>query len=188
MGNALRKVSLDDGTYLGLEAGAVQKSEYVNGETYLMAGASARHNRISINLTVKLNAALRETPCEVFMADMKLRIAEHHVFYYPDVMLTCEEDGHPLYREAPCLIAEVLSPATAGIDEREKWLHYRDIPSLRYYLLIDAERRHARLRSRDADGWLEQTLGENELVSIECGPVRTSLGLDDLFERTGLDA
>jgi Uma2 family endonuclease len=188
MGNALRKTWLTEDDYLVLEAQAVQKSEYVNGETYLMAGASARHNRISINLTVKLNAALGATPCEVFMADMKLRIPEYRVFYYPDVMLTCEEEENSLYREAPCLIAEVLSPGTAGIDEREKWLHYRDIPSLSYYLLIDAERRRARLRSRDAEGWLEETLGENDVVNIECGPVKTALSLDDLFERTGLSA
>ncbi len=188
MGNALRKTWLTEDDYLAREAEAAQKSEYVNGETYLMAGASARHNRISINLTVKLNAALGATPCEVFMADMKLRIPRYRVFYYPDVMLTCEEEGNPLYREAPCLIAEVLSPGTAGIDEREKWLHYRDIPSLRYYLLVASDRRFARLFSRDEEGWLEQALGENDVVNIECGPLKSALSLDDLFERTDLSA
>jgi Uma2 family endonuclease len=188
MGNALRKTWLAEDDYLVLEAQAAQKSEYVNGETYLMAGASARHNKIAGNLFARLHSALRGTPCDAFISDMKLRIAQYRVFYYPDVMLTCEEEGNSLYREAPCLIAEVLSPGTAGIDEREKWLHYRDISSLRYYLLIASDRRHARLFSRDEEGWLEETLGENEVVNIECGPVKTALSLDDLFERTDLSA
>ena len=54
------------------------------------------------------------------MADMKVKVEAHRVFYYPDVMLACaEEDDHPLYRTLPCLLVEVLSPATAMIDERE---------------------------------------------------------------------
>ena len=38
------------------------------------------------------------------------------------------------------------------------------------------------------EGWLEETLGENEVVNIECGPVKTALSLDDFFERTDLSA
>jgi len=188
MSNALRKACLSEEEYLALEAQAALKSEYVNGETYLMAGASARHNKIAGNLFARLHSAIRGTPCDAFISDMKLRIAQYRVFYYPDVMLTCEEEGHPLYREAPCLIAEVLSPGTAGIDEREKWPHYRDIPSLRYYLLVASDRRHARIFSRDEEGWMEETLDENEVVNIQCGSVKTGLSLDDLYERTDLSA
>lgn len=186
MGNALKKYDLSEQDYLDLEASAGRKSEFVNGETYLMAGASAKHNRISINLTLKLNAALGETGCEVFMADMKLRIAQFRAFYYPDVMLCCQPEDNNLFRESPCLVAEVLSPSTAGIDEREKWFHYREMPSLRYYLLIDAESRCVRLRSRDAEGWWEETLEENETVSIRCGEWVCSLSLADIYQRTDL--
>jgi Uma2 family endonuclease len=121
------------------------------------------------------------------MADMKVKVEAHRAFYYPDVMLACPRgDEHPLYRSAPCLIAEVLSPATANIDEREKWLHYRDIPTLKYYLLIDSEKRSARVRTREADGWLEQTLDEKDIVALECEGVNTAICMDDLYERTGL--
>ena len=187
MGNALKKPDLTETDFLAGEELAERKSEYVDGEVYAMAGGSARHNKISGNLYVKLHTTTRGTPCEVFMADMKIKVDAHRAFYYPDVMLTCPQgDEHPLYRNAPCLIAEVLSPSTANIDEREKWLHYRDIPTLKYYLLIDSETRHARIRTRDADGWLEQTLDENDIVALECEGVMTTICLDDLYERTGL--
>lgn len=188
MGSPLKRVQIGETDYLHGEQTAERKSEFIDGEIYAMTGGSARHNRISINLTVKLDAATRGTPCEVFMADMKVKVEAHRTFYYPDVMLSCPVgDEHPLYRSAPCLLAEVLSPGTLKIDEREKWLHYRDIPSLKYYFLIDSEIRHARGLMRDSDGgWLEQTLDEGDIVVIECDGVKTSICLDELYERTGL--
>jgi Uma2 family endonuclease len=80
-----------------------------------MAGASARHKRISGNLYIKLDAAIRGSRCEVFIADMKLKVESHRAFYFPDVMLSGPQPGDvpPLYRCSPCLIAEILSPSTA---------------------------------------------------------------------------
>jgi len=187
MGVALKHAVLSETEYLESEEFESRKREYVAGEVYAMAGGSARHNRISLNVATRLDAATRGTPCETFMADMKVKMAAWQAFYYPDVMLGCaEDDDHPLYRSSPCLIVEVLSPSTASIDEREKWLYYRDIPSLRYYLLIDSEKRHTRIRSREGDGWLEQTLDEDDIVTLTCGPVSASICLDDIYERSGL--
>lgn len=188
MGQAMRKVLYDEGEYLASEGQAQIKREFVAGEVYAMAGATARHNRISGNLYVMLDAATRGTPCEVFMADMKVKVEAHRAFYYPDVLLACEPgDDQPLYRARPCLIAEVLSPSTAGIDEREKWHHYRDIPTLRHYLLIDSESRQVRLLIRAGADWLEQTLGEGERLRLTCGPVRLELSLDAIYDRSGLE-
>lgn len=146
----MKHESLDETDYLASEEFEPRKREYVAGETYAMAGASARHNRISLNVATRLDTTSRGTSCQTFMADMKVKVVEHRAFYYPDVMLACaEHDDHPLYRASPCLIVEVLSPATASIDEREKWLHFRDIPGLRHYLLIDSVKRHAHVRIRD---------------------------------------
>jgi Uma2 family endonuclease len=68
---------------------------------------------------------LAATPAATFMSDMKLRIADYRSYYYPEVMLVCDDsDQHSIYKTAPCFIAEVLSPSTANIDQREKWVHY----------------------------------------------------------------
>ena len=47
-----------------------------------MVGASARHNRISGNLYIKLDAAMRGSRCEVFIAHMKVKVETHRAFYY----------------------------------------------------------------------------------------------------------
>lgn len=178
---------VDETDYLRLEEAAATKHELVGGEIYAMAGASERHNRIALNIAFHLRNATRGKPCRAFMADMKLRLAGGATYYYPDAMLVCDPaDDHPLYKQSPCLIAEVLSPATAGIDLREKWAAYRGLASLRYYLLVDSERLWAKVFFRDADAWFEQELSADDRVDVVCDGTRLALTLDDLYEDSGL--
>ena len=174
--------------YLACENLAAVRHELVSGEVYAMAGASERHNRIAGNAFFHLRAATRGKICKAFMADMKLR--QHHgtLYYYPDVMLVCDPaDDHPQHKQHPCFIAEVLSPATAQIDVREKWMSYRELPSLRYYLLVDSERVWAKCHWRDDAGvWQQRELGAADRLDVVCGDARASLCLDDLYEDTGM--
>jgi Uma2 family endonuclease len=188
MGAALERSHVSESEYLAAEERAATRSEYIAGEVFAMAGGSERHNRISGNIFFHLRAASRGHRCRAFMAGMKLRVAAQRAFYYPDAMLVCDDtDDHPQYKERPCFIAEVLSPGTANIDAREKWLHYRDLPSLRYYLMVDSERAGARLLSRADEGrWLEQQLDAGEVARSECGGLAIGLSLEDLYEDTGL--
>lgn len=174
--------------YLRLEETATSKHELVGGEIYAMAGASERHNRIALNIAFHLRTATRGKSCRAFMADMKLRLAASSTYYYPDAMLVCDAaDDHPLYKQSPCFIAEVLSPATASVDIREKWAAYRGLAGLRYYLLVDSERLWAKVFFRDAqDAWFEQELSTEDRVDVACGDTRLTLTLDDLYEDTGL--
>ena len=187
MGMTVEHWVLSEEDYLVAEEAASFKNEYLAGEAYAMAEASEWHNRISGNIFFHLRAATRGHRCRTFAADMKLRITAHRAYYYPDVMLVCDPaDNHPIYKTSPCFIAEVLSPNTAAIDQREKWLHYRDLPGLRYYLLADSDKREARFFSRDGDVWREQTLGPEDIVEIACDGLALPLSLDDLYEDTGL--
>ena len=188
MSAVAEKLHFSESDYLDFESLAKDKHEYVAGQIFAMAGASERHNRIAGNVFFHLRLATRGHSCRAFMADMKLRIADYRSYYYPDAMLVCDErDQHPIYKTAPCLIAEVLSPSTATTDQREKWLAYQTIPSLRYYLIVDAERLYARLLTRiEGDRWTEQILDREDVVEIACDGLRISLGLDDFYEDTGL--
>ena len=188
MGAAAEKLCISETDYLNGESRAKEKHEYIAGEIFAMAGASERHNRIAGNIFFHLRLATRGHSCRAFMADMKLRIARHRSYYYPHVMLVCDDsDNHPIYKIAPCFIAEVLSPSTATTDQREKWLHYQAIPSLRYYLLVDADHLSARLLTRVAeDRWTEQVLDREDFIEMACGDARLTLTLDDLYEDTGL--
>jgi len=170
--------------YLAGEQLSPVRHEYVAGQVFAMAGASETHNRISLNLAFHLRAAARGTPCGVFIGDMKVHVSAHNAFYYPDVLLGCApEDKAPFHKTAPCLIAEVLSPATELTDRREKLIAYRALPALRYYLLIAQERRLVELYSRDESGaWRHQLFEEHGEIRLDCPPLQPCLTLADLYE------
>ena len=164
-------VSLQE--YLAGEQQSEMRHEYINGTTHAMGEASAAHNLIAGNVFVALHAAARQSPCQVFMADMKvyLNIAGEDIFYYPDLLVSCDpEDREEYFRAAPCLIVEVLSPTTERIDRREKFLAYTSLPSLQEYLLISQDRQAITLFRRK-NNWQPELFRNGEqftLESLEC--------------------
>jgi Uma2 family endonuclease len=157
-------ISVDD--YLQGELTSEVRHEYVGGSVYAMVGASDRHNIIAGNLFAALRPHARGTPCQLFMADMKLRIdadrAGAETFYYPDLMLTCDpQDRATYYRTKPCLVVEVLSEATESIDRREKFLSYARIETLKEYVLIHQNAIKIEVFRRD-HGWETQHLADGE--------------------------
>lgn len=78
--------------YLAGEKLATERHEYVNGQTYLMAGASKRHNRLARNFIICLEPIANKQGCEIFFSDMKVRIEKNAAYYYPDVVISCEDD------------------------------------------------------------------------------------------------
>ena len=147
---------LSETEYLEGERTTEIRHEYIGGETYAMGGASDRHGLVALNLATALRPHVRGTDCQLFIADMKLRVqvAGEVAFYYPDLLLSCDpEDRETYFRSRPCLIVEILSEATARIDRREKLYAYTQIPSLREYLLLSQDRVEAELHRRGDDTW-----------------------------------
>nr|VFK07200.1 MAG: Endonuclease, Uma2 family (restriction endonuclease fold) [Candidatus Kentron sp. LPFa] len=159
------------------------RHEYIDGDVFAMVGASERHNRIALNLAFLLRSVARSGPCGVFISDVKVRIRRGERFYYPDVMLVCDgDDSDAYYKDNPCLIAEVLSKSTKAIDRREKWLAYREIPSLRYYLLVDSRRTEITWFRRAESGWEVGALAPGESLSVECPGYRAELGFTEIYQ------
>lgn len=178
----LPSLSVDD--YLLPEGTSAVRHEYVGGELYAQAGASRGHNLVAGNIFARLWNAAQESPCEVLVNDMMLRVAED-VFYYPDVLVTCDpDDTDPRFVTRPCLIVEVLSPSTTAIDRREKLLAYRRLPSLKAYVMVYQDEVRVERYSRDERGawWQAEVLGEGR-VPFPCPEVELTLA--DLYEGLG---
>jgi Uma2 family endonuclease len=178
------KFSLDD--YLLWEAEQSERHEYINGEVFAMTGARDTHNTIALNIASALRIALRGSPCRAFIADMKLRIDAANTAFYPDVMVTCDpRDKTPetdLAKQHPILIVEVLSESTSAYDRGLKFEHYRNIDTLKEYLLVEQDRRHVDLfRRREDDGrWVLYASGAADEVVLESVGVQFSM--DTLYE------
>lgn len=187
------KFSLDD--YMRWEAEQSERHEYINGEVFAMTGARDTHNTIALNIASALRSALRGSPCRAFIADMKLRVDAVDAVFYPDVLVTCDardktQDADTAKRH-PALIVEVLSDSTSAYDRGLKFEHYRNIDTLREYLLVEQDRRHADLfrREEDAAGkprWVLYASGAADDVVLESVGVRFSM--DTLFEDVVFEA
>ena len=148
--------------YLEREKDSPVRHEYVDGQIYAMAGASARHNRIALNLASRLDDHLNGGPCEVFIADMKV-IVDPAVYYYPDVVVTCDPPGgDPYVRIQPHLLIEVVSPSTERIDRHEKLLAYRRVPSLQEYVLVLQDRMQVEVYRRQGEEWPREIFTQPE--------------------------
>ena len=126
--------------YLALEEVAEYRSEYFEGEIFAMAGASGEHNLIAKECSRAIDDATNGSGCQTALLDLKVRIEGSSVYYYPDVAVVCGkflyEDEKRTILTNPIVLIEVLSDSTAEFDRVKKFIRYRQISTLREYVLI----------------------------------------------------
>ena len=186
MSSAAVQTHLTPEEYLALERKADTKHEYLRGEIIGMSGASFAHNIITANITTALNNQLSESDCIVVASDMRVRTHPEASYFYPDVLVVCDQ---PRFEDStfdillnPSVLVEVLSPSTETYDRGEKFKHYQQLTSLREYLLVSQEEVCIELYRRQETRWkliefrsLEDVLS---LASIDC-----ALTLSDIYNR-----
>ena len=165
--------------YLAWEAEQPIKYEYIDGEPYAMAGGTLPHNAIAVNLTTVLRNRLRGTGCKVYMADAKVRISTAGPYFYPDLVVSCDERDRRATDAIhyPKLIIEVLSPSTAGFDRGDKFKFYRRIPTLQEYVLIDTEKVGVDCYRKTSAGKWELTAYPDDAADVE-NPILELVSLD----------
>lgn len=182
--NPNQRLSIQE--YLALERRSETRSDYLNGETFAMTGASRGHNRITINLSSSLYGLLAGGPCEVFASDMRVRTPSD-LLTYPDVVAVC---GEPRFSDAefdtllnPKLVVEVLSKSTEAYDRLTKLDHYRTIPGLEEIVFIAQDRVRVEHWRRQGDGfWIVEELADLSRA-LELSSVGCSLPLTTVYRR-----
>ncbi len=171
--------------YLALERLAEFKSEYIEGRIVALAGAPDAHTTISQNIQGELRIRFRGGPCRSWANEMRVQVEDGRRYTYPDVVAVC---GEIQFRDRvrdtiinPVLIVEVLSPSTEAYDRGEKFKHYREIESLRDYVLVAQDRPLVERYTRHGDFWPSQAVAgldaELELTSVGC-----SIPLREIYE------
>jgi len=183
--------------YLEFEKSSLEKHEFYKGEIFrmhghgellAMSGAGNRHNIIFSNLFIGLGTRLKGKTCQPFGPDMRVNIPENTLYTYPDISIFCGELQSSSENEdtgiRPTVLIEILSPSTKNYDQGEKFRLYRDIPSLREYILVDTEVVHIdAFRINNNGHWeLEEyksLTGQLSLVSVQ-----VIIPVADIYERT----
>ncbi len=176
--------------YLALEERSDTRHQFYAGEVFAMTGGTFRHAAIAGNVYLALGTRLHGRPCRPMNSDMRVHTPSG-LDTYPDVSLLCGEpeladDQRTLLN--PVALFEVLSPSTAGFDRGDKFLHYRSIPGLRDYVLVDSERvRVEHFRRGDADGeWVLREYTDPE-AGVDLAATGSRLPLAEVYGGIALE-
>ncbi len=141
--------------YLEIERAAPFKSEYYAGEMFAMSGTTTAHNLIAINILAGLRPQVRKQGCDLFFADIRLKVSASNHFSYPDLMIVCGPKFADVQKDTvtnPVVIIEVLSDSTEAYDRGEKFAQYRLIDSLQHYILVSQRLRRVEVFSNQNPG------------------------------------
>jgi Uma2 family endonuclease len=172
--------------YLEFEATSIEKHEYYQGEIFAMAGAKVPHNIIAGNIFSELKQRLKGKSCQPFNSDQAIHIPQNTLFTYPDISIVCGDiltrNNDELHVINPSVIIEVLSPSTKSYDRGDKFKLYRDVDSLKEYILVDSKSVMIEVfRVNDSNHWeLEEYKRVEEVLIIKA--VQLSIPLTDIYE------
>lgn len=171
--------------YLEFERNSSEKHEYYQGEIFDMSGASFVHNKIFANFFGELSSKLKGKTCQPFGSDLRTSVQVGNLFAYPDISVIC---GNPDFTDDkfdtvknPTVIIEILSPSTRNYDLGGKFLLYKQIETLKEYILIDSEAiKVIKYSKNDDNSWLMiemNSLNEN----LKLNSVKVELKLEDIY-------
>ncbi len=178
---ALRQpTTLDE--FLAWEERQELRYEFDGTGPVAMAGGTAEHDRISLNLAASLVVRLRGEPCRPCGSNLKVEVMGR--VRYPDGYIICS----PLVPGAtvtsdPVVIFEVLSTGTARVDRVEKNREYRTIASVTHYVMLEQDEIAATVLERSGENWISRLLGATDTLHLP--DVGIEIPLVELYE--GLD-
>ena len=163
-----QKMSIEE--YLEWEPRQETRYEYVYGEVLAMTGGTIPHNDVAINLLTLVRSQVRARGCRINMADVKVQVNASGLYYYPDLIVSC--DARDLnarkFIQYPKLIVEVLSPGTEGYDRGGKFTAYRNMPTLQEYVLVDSEKVSVECYRRgEGRMWLYTPYTPGDILTLE---------------------
>lgn len=171
--------------YLVYEETADERHEFLDGQIYAMAGATERHNQITMAIAAHLYMALIDKPCQVFQGDMRVQTANS--YFYPDIAVVCGEAEYTTEKRTTLtnltVVMEVVSPSSEDIDRGRKFRDYRALESVQDYLIFAQDRIHVEHYSRQApDIWKIQDIADKN-ATLNLNSIVCTLALADVYRR-----
>ncbi len=156
--------------YLAWEAEQELRYEYDSGEITAMTGGTLPHNDLAINLLTALRPHVKARGCRINMADAKVQVQEKGPYYYPDLVVSCDQRDLASTKliRYPKLVVEVLSPGTASKDRGKKFRELQRSETLQEYVLVDYESMLVEcFRRSEGRFWIYEAFEEGEMVRLE---------------------
>ncbi len=145
-----------------------------------MAGASRRHDMVTVNMIAEFRTRLKGKPCRPSTADQSIQTFRGT--RRPDVLVECDPvDDTSLLANDPRVVVEVLSPSTTRYDRFQKLEEYKLVDAISVILLVDTETPSVTVWRRASTGWSFEDLSGLKAV-IELPEVGCQLPLSELYD------
>ena len=142
--------------------------ELVGGEPLqMMAGTTQRHDIVTRNILRALERRLDGGSCRPWTDDVASRMMTGNI-RRPDVTVDCGPiQPDSMLSSEPAAFFEVLSPSTEPLDLLDKADEYRQLPSLRLYVIVDPKRFRVKAYVRAETGWtVSDIIGADSVVTL----------------------
>lgn len=128
-----------------------ERWELIDGVAYDMSPAPSReHQKLSRNLSLQIGGYLQGKRCEMYAAPFDVRLPDHAgqdddgigTVVQPDIVVVCDPaklDDRGC-KGAPDLVIEILSPATAEHDLKDKFHLYQRAGVKEYWIVNQTDR------------------------------------------------
>ena len=177
--------------YLAKERAAEFRSEFYQGEMFAMSGASWEHTLIKDNMAGEAHSQLKDGPCRVVTSDLRVKVNPSGLYTYPDLIVVCEQ---PEFEDEifdtllnPQALVEVLSDSTEKYDRGTKARLYRQLPSLKEYVLVAQDRPLVERYVRQADGTWSLTEFTELAQTFSFASVPVQIALADIYRGVVFD-
>lgn len=165
-----------------------ERWEIIDGAPHPMAPApSTKHQSVAGNIFSALSNLLRGKSCRPFMAPTDVKLSDLNVVQ-PDILVVCDPARiTPTHIEgAPDVVVEVLSPATAARDLRQKKALY-ERSSVREYVVVDPLEHYAMRFLNGPDGFDKGTVFAADEMLVIASLGEAEVPLWEVFELPGPD-
>jgi Uma2 family endonuclease len=175
--------------YLVAEASSDVKHEWCDGVIYAMSRGTPEHGRLTMRIARVVGNAL-DPECEVYSSDTMLYVEAARLSTYADASVVCgavetktvRRNGKSLGEALtnPSIIVEVLSEATERYDRDGKFKAYKQLPSLREYILVAQDVRRIEVYRVRGGTWSCEVGERGQSVTIHGRPI----AVDEVYGST----
>ena len=169
------------------------RSELIDGQIYMMADPTEKHQLVSGELYGQIWSYLKGKPCLIFYAPYSVRLFDsYNTAYEPDIVVLCDQSKRRNRGcvGAPDMIIEILSPSTAKNDKVTKKQDYMKA-GVKEYWIVDPEHNFVDAYRLVDDRYFQQTYCKGDMAPVQILPdcvVDLSLVFRDTAEAAYTDS
>lgn len=141
-----------------------QRAELIDGQMYMMATPSRKHQKVSHNISWEIETYIRSHngDCEVYPAPFAVFLnADNKTYVEPDISVICDKDklNDKGCNGAPDWIIEIVSPTSSRMDYAIKLFKYRSA-GVKEYWIVDPDKNRILVWNLENEDMFEYTFSD----------------------------